>query len=235
MSTTITGPMIYAMSQGTQCEGHRRCHWCGAPCMELWLHDDVAPIPFVKTHGLAAVPSSPWICVGCNLWRRPKITVQFLNGSWKDGQTPRNWSWWITEKEAKAIRPEDHQALWDRILTPPKRFILAMTSTGNNLIQKSYPNDLSLVQADSVLHFTYDLTPFRFTVQDTEETILNGPNGREPGSQMLLRLLGKPNYVEKLNLKIEDSPPKEPAKRGRPVKQADPPYTVKRIIQASGY
>src|SRR5271166_4969243 len=96
---------LYASSQQDKCEGQFSCHWCSAPCSTLYIHDDPPLTPFVRVNALARRPASAFVCKGCWLWRRGRITVDFLGGGQRDIQCPQNHSWYITPIGAWALEP----------------------------------------------------------------------------------------------------------------------------------
>src|SRR5215472_11886568 len=110
----LTAADLFAFSQGScnNSSGFWKCHWCGSDCSSEFTHNDVAPIPFFRTKTSAKQPSQPYQCVGCWLWQRPLVTTHFLGGGWKDRQTAKNHSWWITREEAKAIKPGVYKDVW---------------------------------------------------------------------------------------------------------------------------
>lgn len=205
----ILGSDLYALSQGCKNEGIHMCHWCGGRCKSTWIHDDPPLVPFTRTKSSAKVPSSLYVCIGCWLFRRKLTTVTFLNGTIKDRQTASAHSLYITETECCAIgKPEppsvlsprpgsfpaskasDYQLLYERLLNPPLRFALAFTDPMPNQLQLIAANDCSTVDKNTPLTFTLNNQPQTYTVYELEEGIKKGPEGKMPGVQTLLRILG---------------------------------------------
>lgn len=212
---------LYAMTQGAVLCGPDECHWCGSPCQRLLAHDESPPLPGVRRTGGARRPGNTFVCLGCWLWRRKRITIRFLRGlkgDYKDGQCPLWHSWLVTDAGAWALRPEDRPRLWEVLLKPPLRFVLGLLDEvgETSCIHLMKVNDVQEVKADTPLTFTVNNVPYVYTVYELEEAILQGPEGREPGAQALLRLLGGPPE----DLRSKD----EPEKRGpgRPLKSETP-------------
>src|SRR4051812_23498340 len=126
MSTKITASELFALSQRVRCEGSYECHWCSSPCKSLWVHDDVMPYPFVKRLEPAKRISNPYVCLGCWLYRRKRVTVNFLDGTLKDRQSPREHSWYFTKQEAYGLIEGKSQKLYASLLNPPLTFSLSL-------------------------------------------------------------------------------------------------------------
>lgn len=196
MSRSFSAPEFYALGQGVLCEGDQECHYCAAPCSREYLHDDPPPTPFVRTITSARRPANPYLCRGCWMFRRKRITIEFLAGGYKDGQCPQNHSWWLTGDGAWALRPADYPTLYDRLFKPPLDFCLAFVSEGKtNAIQWAGVNCHKSVQADTPLSFTIDNTVYPFTVYELQEALKLGSEGKEPGVRALVSLLG-PHEME---------------------------------------
>lgn len=212
---SILASELFAMSQGGSCQGTEECHWCGAPCERLFTHSDPYPIPFVRTKSPAKRPGNPYICTGCWLYLRGRVTVSFLGGGFKDGQCAANHSWWITETEAYAIRKEGAETLYEQLFHPPLRFVLALVSSGTiNHIQHAVLNDHSEIRADTTLTFTYDHSPHHFTIYELKEALkTSGMSGKPAGVRKLIELFGPYD--------INEQPEKRG--RGRPRKYQDEP------------
>jgi len=207
MLEPVLASQIYALSQNSKCSGEQSCHWCGGPCGRLWLHDDPPPVPCYRTNSSARKPANPYICCGCWLWRRKKITAPYLSSGMKDSQTPNSHSWWITESGAWALRPveNDSLALWKILASPPLRFVLCFVTSQplasgrtdfpagiSNLIHLAVANDHKEIKASTELHFTINNIPHSYTVYELEEATKHGADGKAPGVRELFRLLGQP-------------------------------------------
>lgn len=184
---------LYAISQGSKCDGFQSCHWCAAPCDRKWQHDDPPPEPFFRGPRLPAKrPASAYICSGCRLFRRPLLTANYLSGGLKDRQCPLNLSLWITPEGAWALRAEDNDALHRVLLKPPLRFALILRDgldAPTNHLQLASANDHKAIQADTLLHFTINNIPHSYTVYELENVERNGVSGCEPGVGALARIL----------------------------------------------
>jgi len=237
----LLGSDLYALSQGTKNDGQEQCHWCGGKCKKTWTHDDPPPVPFTRTKTTAKCPSSMWVCVGCWLFRRPLTTMTYLGGGLKDRQAAKNHSLFITESSCNSVwrdtaeirnaillqerKHQDSCILYDKLLNPPLRFALALLDGANeNRLQLIQANDNLTVDKDTRLVFTLNNQPQWYTVYELEEGIKTGPDGKEPGVQTLLRLLGtyEPIYpLSGVNIKRMVGRPstKENAHDGRQVKK----------------
>ncbi len=194
----ISASELYALSQGTKCEGPDECHWCAAKCDRKWIHDDVPPI----LHGRRILPgtkrhANAYICIACYMFRRPRLTVEYLSGGYRDGQFPPNHSWWITEKGVWGIRTEDYLKLWDLILHPPLRFVLALKEGDfKNHLHLLAANDHKEVLADTPNVFTINGVQLTYTTYELSEAFRRGVEGKSAGVRELIRILGNPKIEE---------------------------------------
>lgn len=218
---------LYARSQGEICQGNQPCHWCGAPCERLWTHDDPPPIIGVKSTIHARHPSSPYICRGCFLFKRPRLTVWFLGGGFKDGKCPRHFGWLITPKGSWAIDSENPSPVYEFLLKPEPVFSLSFLSEPGitNRLQLTRVNELGEIKADTTIHYTINNIPHHYTIYELESAIRQGAEGREPGVQALLRLLGDYSLPEAS---------KEPRGKGRPSREEKEAHSLRRTISRSG-
>lgn len=237
-SAFLPATQLYAQAHGAKCEGPHRCYWCGSPCTSLLRHNELPPQIGVKVSVAVKVRSSPYVCVGCWLFQATSMTARFMtSGQYMDRQQPSKHSWWITSKEAKAIRTfasrtahsgqivnqlwqghTDHQALWENLLCPPPQFALALVSSGNpNLLQLTPANHLDEVKVGSPLSFTVDNVPYSFTHYDLREALKHGvTEGKEPGVRKLIEFLGPPPANLTSGLRAELKKENAPLERGRP-------------------
>lgn len=190
MQTTATE--LYANSQGMICEGDVICHWCGAHCQRRYLHDDPPPIPFVRSRSSARFPSNPYICKGCWLFRRKRLTVWNLGGEFKDGQCPINHSWWITSCESLVIDDNCRVGLYEYLLRPPLKFALSLIDGEKieNLLHFCPVNDHEKILGDTPLLFHLNNIQHAYTVYELTEALKHGTEGKEPGVRALIALLG---------------------------------------------
>src|SRR5258708_35845025 len=122
---SITAADLYALSQGCKNSGPDSCHWCSSACQKLLTHDDVIPMPFVKSRHPTKRPGNGYICLGCWLWRKKRTTITYLAGGYKDGQTAKDHSWLITETTANVIASEeDFNKLYGFLVKPTGSFAL---------------------------------------------------------------------------------------------------------------
>ena len=214
----LTAGELYALSQGEKCEGPDECHWCAAPCERKWPHDDPPPLIGFQRKSFARRPGNGFVCAGCRLWRRQRITIEFLGGGLKDIQTPENWSWLVTGGRARALRPKDpadREALYEKLLSPPGKFFLALRASLPVTLQLAEVNQLEDgAEAGTPLKFTLDNKPLTYTVYELEHALKNGPEGTEPGVRLLVETFGLPVRDESPG--AEAPPAAAKKKRGRP-------------------
>ncbi len=249
--TISTASFLYASSQGSKnTSGPYQCHWCGAMCGSFMRHDDSLSreigIPFSRNG--AKHPGNPYVCTGCWLWQRKRITIHYYHpepvtsgmplglGSTitlKDSQAPRNHSWWITEEGAWCITPNNGLILQKALLTPPLRFTLMLLEGIDqiNHLHKAILNDLPEIKADTPLGFTINNIPHTYTVYELEQAIKNGPECKSPGINSLFKILNlhteKPPISDDDDLCFDKQPVKNPV--GRPILQKVADY--KKIIR----
>jgi hypothetical protein len=222
-----TASELYAISQGGKCTGNEECHYCGSPCERRWLHNEPPPVPFTKKKNTARRPSSLYICSGCWFYKMERITVRFLDNTFKDRQSPQNHSWLITKHEARAIDVPCHDLVYPTLLSPPLTFSLSLRSdfTIPNLLQLQTVNHLDKIQADTPLNFTIDHTPHTYTVYELEEGLKHGADGKMPGVQALIRYLGA---YQKQQDKRGKGRPKVDERRSED--KIDPDKVLKRLV-----
>lgn len=228
MKKPLLASEIYATSQAATCSGEDECHWCSASCKRgLFFHDDDPPIPFHKSTSGARRPGNAYMCCGCWLYRRKRICVKTLTGTAMiDGQSPFDHSWFVTTKEAVVIRKEDHEELLNILVDPPAKFFLSLISESKlkNQLHLSVANELENYQAEDAIHYTLNNQPMSYTIYELTEAMKKGPEGTEPGVQMLFRTL----YNRTSELVADNAILKQTLKRGRgrPTKEANEPKSV---------
>lgn len=238
---------LYAISQGSKCEGNDQCHYCSAPCKKTIAHFEYLPLPGSKRSYVAKRPGNGFMCIGCWHWKKKSITVEWMgaNGKmagFKDRQTPADWSWYITDDKAWAIQlhiPDNplptNDGIYQRLLKPTTsknglRFALSFVHSHNkNHLQLCVANEIAEIKKDTPMLFTVNGSVNRYTVYELEEALKNrSGEGKEPGVQMLMHLLGPCGLFP---------PPKKPEeeekKMGRPPALEDGRVT-KKTVAASG-
>lgn len=233
----LLGSELFAHSQGSTCngDGRWRCHWCGGKCQNEFVHDDPPPIPFVRSKSTALCPFETYICYGCWLWRRPRVTVNFLAGGFQDRQAAKDHSWWITEEGAWALKnPEDYQEVYRRLIKPPKRFLLALRGEKeklDTLIQLCIANDPGGITGETPLYYTLNNIRHTYSIYELTEAIKLGCETYGPGIRALWSFLGEPPD----DLKKKHPAPKEEKRgQGERIQRDDPKKTIKKVVVASG-
>lgn len=196
---------LFAMSQEIRLQGIHECHWCGAKCSDKWVHDGPPNLPFVRSSEPAKRIANHYICQSCWVWRKPRVTLSFINNTFQDSECALKRSWWITTNGSWAVRSLDFQELYKHVIKPPIQFCLSLINSGNvsNHLQCMVVNTHPEIRADTPLHYTLNNIPHTYTVYELEEAIkTNDANGTEPGVQALIRTLGpyqQGNIVDKIN------------------------------------
>ena len=122
--------------------------------------------------------------MGCWLWRRKSVTANFLSGGLKDRQQAKDHSWWVVKEGAWAIRKDDHPALYEKLLSPPGRFILALLQDDQeNRLQQMVAND-----GEPDISFTLDGRMLSYTVADLTGALRGETTS--PGAMALVKRLG---------------------------------------------
>lgn len=205
---------LFAIVNSTYNTGTLECHWCGASCGRRWVHDDPPTLSCHKSTSTAKKPGNSYICVGCWLYRKQSTTVTYLGGELKDRQSLRNFSWVITDR-VWTLDKELAQSIYKLLLDPPKRFCLSIIDKSKeNLIHNAVVNNLKEIRADTELDFTFDNSPYRYSVYELFEGLKNGVDGKLPGVRVLIEYLGAYEFAP--------DEIKEPQKgAGRPLKKHD--------------
>lgn len=238
-----TAPQLFAISQGNNhIAGDDRCHWCGSPCPRKWPHDDagtnlhyVAPINTDPSSNLyrkrttAKCPGNSYICIGCSIYRRKRVTVNFMGGGLKDRQEPRHHSWWVDTTGGWAVNKQCAEDMCLRLMMPPHQFVLSLLTDDckENLIHLAVANDLVEIKADTPLTYTLNNKPLEYTIYEFEEAMKHGTEGKSPGVRALFDFFGiytiATNRVEEIQ--------EVKRKRGRPPKVQPPSNeSVNRLV-----
>ena len=243
----MNGPELYATINGQVPHGAFECYYCGSKCSTfLKVPREDLPIPCVKKPKFALRPGSKFLCIGCWLWKRGRITIPFLSGGWKDIQCPINHSWWMTKTEAFAIRRdnrEDCQALYEKLLDPPRCFMLSVVTDtlGTppiNRLQFAVVNEIEgEMTAETVLTFTIDHLKLTYTPYELEMALDNPKEleGKSPGVRALLELLGDytmPKSKIEMKLLAETRNPKG-GRQPAAVEQKNE-KSLKKVLRVSG-
>jgi hypothetical protein len=247
-----TRPMLaselFANACGASCLGRFDCHWCSAPCGDLWQHDDPPPaIGKRRAANHAMRLDSPYVCMGCWSYRRKHVTVSFLGGGYKDRQCCMDWSWLATDKGVWGLRtgqdewPKDAEALLGIVRHPPERWCLALRlgdAPPQPLMQAAIVNqcDLDGIQHDSAFKFTANNLEHCFTLHELEGCLKDPEAAGDGGARLLAGLLRiKPDPVEAAIKSLREE--KKPAKleRGRPNgSKTSPDNVATKLVGRSG-
>jgi hypothetical protein len=183
----------------------------------MWPHTDAPRTIGVRVDSkLIRIPSSSYVCKGCWLFRRQRITVRFISNeepNYKDVQCPVNHSWLITDKNAWGIRrKEDAPVVYETLLDPPLRFCLSLiTDKQRNHLQTASVNHCTEIKGDTPLCFTLDGTPYMYSAYELETLLNSGnPSGMMPGTKALVDFFGPYKLREdRVEKKKEAGRPKE--------------------------
>jgi len=222
-----TNPIdFYITTQGMKNEGIFECYWCGAKCQQGFPHQEPDPYLGVKRTYLAKRPANKYQCLGCFTFRRTRVTIPFLSGGFKDGRSPLDYSWWISESEVRAVTDKCHKHLYEKLLQPPLKFVLSLLNDpkSKNHLQLAIVNELSEIKADTPLCFNLNNTTMKYTIYELEEALRHGSVGKEPGVQALTKLLGPHNLPPK---------PEDIRKPGRPFERDDRNQSIRPVVSSS--
>jgi hypothetical protein len=197
------------------------CHWCGGECGRKREHNEPPRRPFVPYRNIALRPNSPYVCEACHVYPRPRVTARFLSGGFKDGQCLKSHSWFMDAGGIWVIGEGCGSAVIDRLMRPPEVFALALTTTGETLLQYAVVNYCRDAVAEALLTFTLDGKVMTYSVYELEQVAETGElSGKMPGVRYL---------CEKFGLKREKKGDEVKRGRGRPPSQnTSTPY--RRIV-----
>ena len=206
---------LFARAHGKQCHGAEQCHWCGSPCDQLHHHDNrdtLGPVIRNANPRMDLLPNttakninSKWICQGCYLFRRPRMTVFFNDGGYMDSQAPTRHSWLLTDSDAKAVKPGD-VGIYDTLLNPPKVFALMLLSPpeknqpqrNEHHIHLAPVNETNWKKSDSELRFTLDSQEYIYTTGELLALLSDGkPSGKSGGVRLLVEHFGTTSKYRK--------------------------------------
>jgi hypothetical protein len=209
-------------------EGPDECYWCSRPCTRDVPHDDGPLVLFKKTPLIARRPNNKYVCQGCDIYRRKRTTINYLDGSINDGKCLINFSWWIDREGPKVIdkrrwTKDGINLFREKLLNPPNSFCFSLITEGQkNHLQLCKANDLCVIKADTVLYYTLDNQVFNYSVYELKEALKHGPEGREPGVRLLVEMIGL------------DEPEEPKRGGGRPAGTAGWEKSPKAPVAASG-
>ena len=215
MARPLSASSIYAISQGSKNDGADECHWCAGPCQRKIMHGERPPVQHTRIVTTAKRYGNAYMCQGCYLFKsRTRLTSFYLDGTFKDCQNPKLQSWFITEEKAWAIRPQDKQLLWQKLLVPPNRFaLMLLTNPGGELenqLHTAIGNDNQELVSGTELGFTIDNVPHKYSVYELEDALTGGGAvGKEPGVAALIKLLGPIVPTKPLKIDTDEDEGKE--------------------------
>lgn len=237
MIERTTASSIYAMAYGVHKTGPDRCYYCGASCPREVAHGEPSPhlLRWAGRRPVTALcPGNAYCCGGCQAWRRPRASFAVLGGGVKDNTQAKRHAWYATPSAAWVVGEKSSRALYERLLTPPCRFFLALLEGGDaapdNLLQLAEGNDNPIVKADTPLHFTVNNIRHTYTVYELQQAV-RGDAGREPGVRALVRLLG-PVPTDMPEVREPETPPPTPP--GKPKLNDHRVGADRRLVRKSG-
>lgn len=190
-----TASEIFALANSSACKGAEKCYYCAAPCDMRVRHEEAPPlVGFRPKDALVRCPASAWMCVGCALWRRKRVTALFMGGGLRDGQSPRAHSWLVTPGAALAIQPHSVRELYRTLLNPPCVFFLTLLEGANPpaVMPHMIPtNENAVVEPQTQLRFTVNGIVLTYSVYDLRQAVREDW-AADPGVTALVRLFGRP-------------------------------------------
>jgi hypothetical protein len=123
-----TAPELLAASRGKLNRGPHRCFYCGAPCGE-----DYAAAEWVKESFTSrdTICGGGFVCSGCTIALDERAVVEFNDGTRREGQKTRCYSWFLTPAKAIAATKAHLEWLRGLCLDPPEPpFSLVLSESG---------------------------------------------------------------------------------------------------------
>ncbi len=158
------------------------------------------------------------------MFRRPRVTVRFLNDSFLDSQPGPGHSWWITTEGAWGILKDDKPILIEKLLNPPNKFVLSIITEPsiNNHLQLAVVNDFPEILADTLLSVSINNVVFKYSVYELDDAFKRGvPDGKEAGVRELFNYLGS---------SVPSVQVREPRSRGEKEERMDPRDMKKLVV-----
>ena len=121
---------MFALANGKKCTGAYSCYYCSAPCDEehsisVWVRESFNSHQYVKS------PSSSYVCNGCVLTLNEDSTIELIDGTVREHQRIRLYSWFVTPAKAIAAT-KAHLHLLRKVIDnpPPPPFALVLAESG---------------------------------------------------------------------------------------------------------
>ena len=126
---TLSTSQLFALSRGVYLSrGSARCFYCSAECDEEFPARDFVRPTFT---GRDSVRGGDFVCVGCALSVCGKMGVQFHDGSVRENQMARTYSWVLTPRHAIAATKKHRDWLLGQCLDPPEPpFAIVISDSG---------------------------------------------------------------------------------------------------------
>ena len=126
---TVTAPQLFGLAVGLPERGDScRCFFCVGKCGPETPASDFVKSSFTS---LDTVGLSPYVCQGCIASQSERSTIRLLDGTIRESQRVRCYSWVITATSAIAATKSHRAQLLSLCLNPPEPpFVICLADSG---------------------------------------------------------------------------------------------------------
>lgn len=113
---------------GSSESGPALCFYCAGRCETINPSSQFVKSSFT---GMDTTTNSPWVCSGCVAAMNEKATIQLIDGTIRDNQKVRGYSWVITNKTRVAATKAHRSQLTHVCTVPPyPPFVICISESG---------------------------------------------------------------------------------------------------------
>ena len=126
----VTGTQLFAIARGIKVRyGEARCFFCGGATAP---HTPAATAIRKSFTAFARVAQGEYVCDGCLAAFDEDATVTLIDGTVREHQRVRNYSWIITQEYALAATKAHKQQLREFLLNPPPSipYVVSISDAG---------------------------------------------------------------------------------------------------------
>lgn len=127
---SLTGSQFFAAARGIAVRlGAHRCFFCGGPTDDHTPKEQAIRKTFTAFDRVA---QGDYVCDGCIATFDEKAVITLIDGTTREGQKIRNYSWVVTPTQALAATKAHREQLREFLLNPPrdKPFLVSITDSG---------------------------------------------------------------------------------------------------------